>query len=242
MRLFLLVIFIAACFATLQTKEENGQIKFSLDVHQDTPMGLYLEGIIDPRQETNNKIQAFIKIANKYIPFLESLASSNKEIRYQTQWSYNLGAFKVNFYYNFFLIVGWKVRQGLSNDNFYEVTYIPYVWSGGQEEDSLNGTFFQIYEQTGLLLAFAYAPIGVTLYREGRACFKGNYTAMPVSLRTDLSISLLGCQAEIVDEIINSIPIHLDCDPTPVQNFTYFDYNFTDYYSGDFLPEVCIGF
>ena len=242
MKTLLFAVLIVACFATLQTKEENGQIKFNLDVHKESPIGVYLEGTIDPRQESNNKIQAFIKIANKYIPFLESLASSSKELKYERYWYYRNGAIDIEFYWYFQLIIGWRVQPGAYSQNFYEVTYTPYIWGGTYGEANGTAVLISGATGTGVQYIFAYAPIGVTLYREGKACFGGDYTIMPVALRTDVYVSLVGAQAEILDEIINGIPIHLDFNFTPAENFTLYDINFTDPVYGELIPEICIDF
>ena len=43
---------------------ETESIDFEMDVHKDSPIGLFVKGSISPKFETNNKIQAFIKLAN----------------------------------------------------------------------------------------------------------------------------------------------------------------------------------
>jgi len=242
MKLVVLALFIAFSFAAFNTKHENGQIKFDLDVHHTSPIGVVLEGSLDPRQETNNKITAFLKLANQYIPLLESIASAENELKYERYWHYNFAGVNVDVYWYFQLIVGWKVKPGSYSENFYEVTYTPFAWGGTYGR--VNGTTWPVVGSTGtgLQYIFAYAPIGVTLYREGKACFGGDYTIEPVALRTDVFVALNECWAEIIDEVINQVPIHLDCNYTAPQNFTLYNVNFTDTYQGDLIPEICFNF
>ena len=242
MRIVLFTLLIVAAFAALSTKEENKQIKFNLDLFENSPVGLSLSGSIDPKEDTNNKIQAFIKLANQYIPILESLGNRDSELKYERKWHYSFAGISVDVYWYFQLIVGWTVKPGSKSDNFYEVTYAPFIWGGTYGR--VNGTTWPVVGTTGTGLQYvhAYAPIGVTLYREGKVCFGGTYTVLPVALRTDVFVALNQCMAEIVDEIVDQQPIHLDCNFTAPQNFTLFNVNFTNTYTGDLIPEICFSF
>mgnify|MGYP006293385857 CR=1 FL=1 len=243
MKIVLFALLVAACFASgFNPREENGQIKFSMDVHENSPIGLFVEGLLDPRQETNNNIQAFLKLANQYIPILQSVSNMNNDLTYSRTYHINFAGVDVYVYYELQLIVGWRVKPGSYSSSFYEVTYTPFVF--GETHGNATGQTWPAAGMVrgGLLFAHAYAPIGVTLYKEGKICFGGRYTVEPVGLRTDVSAALKGCEAEIIDEVIEGQPIHLGCNYTAPTNFTLFHLNFTDTYTGDLIPETCFTF
>ena len=243
MKFVLLALLVATCLASgFNTYEEDGQIKFRMDVHHTSPIGLVVEGLVDPRFESNNKIQAFVKLANEYIPVLESMAQNENSLKYERYWNYSVAGIDLSVYWYFQLIVGWTVQPGSSSANFYEVTYTPFVWGGTY--GSLNGTTWPVVGSTGTGVQYvhAYAPIGVTLYKEGKVCFGGVWTVEPVALKTDVFVALNECWDEIIDEVINGVPIHLTCNYTVPQNFTLLNVNFTDTYTGDLIPEICFNF
>lgn len=242
MKIVFFALLIAACFAGLTTKAHDGQVKFNMDLHEGSPFGLVLEGLIDPKVATNNKIQAFIKLANQYIPVLESLAVKNNELKLAYDWQIRFAGVSIDVHWFVQLIIGWRVAPGSSSANFYEVTYTPFIWGGTFTR--VNGTTWPAVGSTrvGLTYASAYAPVAFTLYREGRICFSARYTIEPVHLQTQLFAALNECSAEIIDEVINQQPIHLNCNYTNPVNVTLFNVNFTDFFVGDIIGETCIGF
>lgn len=243
MKFVLLALMIAVCLCRLSTKEQNGQINFDLDVHSESPVGVVLKGLIDPRQETNNQIGAFLKLANTYIPILESLASADNSLNYERNWNINFLGMNFDIYWYFQLIVGWKVTPGEYSSSFYQITYTPFVH--GSTLGYVNGTTWPIVGSTkvGLQYLYAYAPIGVTIYTtDKKVCFGGDYTVDPIELRTQVYVALNECSAEIFDEIIEQTPIHLNCNYTAYQNFTLLNINFTNTYTGDILSDICFNY
>ena len=223
-------------------KEENGQIKFNMDIHKESPIGLYVSGLLDPRVETNNKIQTFIKLANQYIPILESIANQANSLNYEYTYRITVAGLTLDVYVYLQLLVGWRVNPGSYSASYYEVTYTPFVF--GHSALRLNGTSFPAIGSTkvGLVYADVSAPIGVTLYREGKICFGGRYSVNPIALQTDLFAALNACEDEIIDKIMNSQPIALRCNYTNPVNITLITKNFTNPYIGDLIPQTCFNF
>ena len=242
MKVFWLALLLVACFATLQTRENNGQIEFSFDYNQDMPVGVHIEGIIDPFKDSDTKMQAFLRIGKKYIPFSNPIDSSYGQLTYQRQLTYKVGLMKFFILPIFGLYYGWLAEEGTNKDNFYEVIYSPFILTGF----GAVAYFYGIGAHGGiaaiLRLAQANATIYTTLYREGKACFRGNYTAYPVLFNSSAYVELLECQAEISDIFFGDFPSHFSCNSTPFDNFTIYEVNLTDTYIGDLFPETCIGF
>uniref|UniRef100_A0A7S3NFQ6 Uncharacterized protein n=1 Tax=Euplotes harpa TaxID=151035 RepID=A0A7S3NFQ6_9SPIT len=243
------IIFVAVALlcvvssAPLRAYEENKQIKFDYDVYGDSPIGLYVSGLIDPRNENLNKIQTFIKLANQYIPVLESIANANQELKWERRWNVNVMGFNVDVYAYFQLYVGWRVNPGGYTTDRFDVTYTPFVW--GMTYGNLNGTSFPAVGQTsfGLQYAYAYAPISVQLYKAGKICFQGSYVVEPVNLRNHLFAALNECRDEILDDLINGGKIFdWACNYTNPVNITIWDKNFTNRMAGDFIGQTCFNF
>ena len=54
MKITLFVVLIVAFTASaFSGRQENGQIKFDMDVHKESPIGLFVSGLLDPRTESN---------------------------------------------------------------------------------------------------------------------------------------------------------------------------------------------
>ena len=228
--------------APIKTSVVDNQINFSLDVHENSPLGLVLEGILDPREDSNNKIQAFLKLANQYIPILESFATQENELKYERYWYVQFAGVDLTVYWYFQLLIGWRVKPGSYSDNYFDVTYTPFAW--GATYGSVNGTTWPYYGglRAGTRYLTVYAPVGVQLYREGKICFGGTYTVEPVSAGIHMDGAPKECYDEVIDEILSGVPLTLNCNYISPINITLVDVNLTDTYSGEFIPQTCFNF
>lgn len=238
---FALVLAVVLC-SPLKTYHEDGLVKFDLDVYQDAPVGLFMSGQIHPKDESLNKIQAFLKLANEYIPILESLAGQTNELKWERTWHYQIAGINLDVYGYFQLYVGWRVNPGGYTTDRFDVTYTPFVWGGTYGR--VNGTTWPAVGSTevGLQYVLAYAPISLTLYKAGKVCFKGSYGVEPIHMRQHLFAALNECHDEILDDLIDGHTIFdWKCNFTNPVNITIWNVNFTDPIHGDFIGETCIG-
>lgn len=236
-----LILAIAYC-GPLNLYEENKMVKFDFDISEDSPVGLFVKGEIDPRNDNSRKIQAFIKLANQYIPILEQIADAENNLTWNRRWHVGVLGFNVDITAEFSLIVGWRVTPGGYTTDRFDVIYTPFVWGGARA--TFNGTSFPAVgsADVGVRYVDAYAPIAFTLYKAGRVCFRGSYVVETVHLRNHLFAALNACQDEILDDLINGHTIfEWRCNYTNPVNITIWDVNFTDAIRGDFIGETCIG-
>ena len=235
----ILAVWSAAAFAP---RHEDGKIKFDMDIHQESPVGLFVSGSIDPTMERNNKIQAFLKLAGQYIPVLEALSGKGNALEYEYTYRFSVAGLTIDIYGYFQLYVGWRVTPGGQTATTYEVTYTPFVY--GVTRGRFNGTTWPAMGtvDTTINYVHAYAPIGVTLSTNRQVCFGGKYTVLPVNLQTNMYAALLGCEDEIVDKIVNQQPINLRCNYTNPVNFTLLNVNYTNTYTGDLIKQTCFSF
>lgn len=239
----LCLVLALAYTAPINAYEENKQIKFEYDVHEGSPVGLYLEGLLDPRNESVNKIQTFLKLANKYIPILESLGENQGELKWDRTWHVEFLGVNVQVFAYFQLIVGWRVQPGGYTTDRFDVVYTPFVWGGAY--GSVNGTTWPARgsADAGIQYIYTYAPIQVNLFKAGKICFQGSYYVEPVAARTHLFAALNECRDEIFGDLIDGRDIFVwECNYTNPVNITLIDKNFTDRFVGDFIPQTCFEF
>lgn len=104
---FILLALIATLALTLELKGEDGLVKFEFDPTKEEVFGLVMKGQIDPKNELNNKIETFLKLANYYIPILESINNEGNNLKWSYVNSFSLGPFTFNTWADFNLVVGW---------------------------------------------------------------------------------------------------------------------------------------
>lgn len=119
-----------------------------------------------PQDDSSNKIQAFLRLANQFIPILEALDSENK-LEYNGFQCFGNEGLSACVYYGFQLVIGWRVYQGGITAGAYNITYVPFA-EGWASANVTGGTWPIIGGYSGYAnVVRAYAPIGVQLYRTG---------------------------------------------------------------------------
>jgi hypothetical protein len=243
MKAIVLAALIVATFAlTPSLKEDNGKIAFEYDAHPDLPIGIKLQGEIDPSDESNNKVSTFLKLANYFIPLVEAKGKNNDLQYWATTCIVNTASIQVCLNYGFQLTIGWRVYQGGYTAGAYNITYVPFAegWAAG----NATGFAWPIKGEYGAGIWFvrAYAPIGVQLYTSGQVCFGGYYYMLPTEFGSRLISQLKQCKEEIIDDLVMGNGLNnFVCGWSNQLNFTHLAYNFTDYYRADFLNQRCFG-
>jgi hypothetical protein len=231
---------LVACGYSWDAYAEDKSIKFNYDVHEGLPFSIYMEGELDPKNEQNNKINAFLRLANKYIPILESFAGKENNLKWEQTWVISFAGVNLDVYAYFQLIVGWRVNPGGYTSDRFDVTYYPFVWGGTYGR--LNGTTWLAVgsSETGLRYVYAYAPISLQLFSTGRVCFQGSYVVEPVHLYSHLFAALTECHDEILDDLLDNRSIFdWTCNFTAPVNTTVVDANLTDSFTGDIIGQTC---
>ena len=245
MKTIIAVALLFACASAFSLKGEEGLIKFELNAHEESPIGLVMKGHIDPKDETNNKIETFVKLASTYIPILESIKSENNNLQWTNTWTFSLGSFgSISIHGNFEIIVGWKVRVNSNDINMtsdhLNVAYIPFITgftNAGVQGDTAPARGF--YNAT-LWFARAYTVISLQIFNTGNVCFEGTGFLWPVQLTSTLSSSLKACQTEILDEVFNGIPIVFGCNYTAPFVTPHLDLSFTQNFTKPLIGQTCV--
>ncbi|CAI2378342.1 unnamed protein product [Moneuplotes crassus] len=243
MKLLIALIALIAFSTAANIYEEDGNIKFDVDMDQTSPISFAVKGQMNPLDDTQNKITAFLKLANEYIPILENLSKDQTVLRYQHTWHFNnIPGIDLTFYWFFDLIIGWTVTPGDVAENFYEVTYMPFAW--GTTYGRLNGTTWPAigYIRLGVEYLDFRMPTAFTLYRDGKVCFDSSYIVTPIHVSSQLGGALRECKAEILDEILNQQAITLGCSYVQDIDILFLDEDLTSRVEHQIIGETCIGF
>jgi len=244
MKTIIAVALLFACASAFSIKGDEGLVKFELNAHEESPIGLVMKGHIDPKDETNNKIETFVKLASAYIPILESVKNENNNLKWTNNWHFNVGIGSISLHWNFEIIVGWKVRVN-SNDlnmtsDHLNVAYVPFI--SGFTNAGLQGDTYPArgYYNATLWFARAYTVIALQIFSSGNVCFEGTGYLWPVQLTSALSSALKGCKAEILDEVFNGIPIVFGCNYTEPFVTPHLDISFTQNFTEPLIGQTCV--
>lgn len=227
-----------AVASAFEVTGEDGLIKFNMVSDEASPVGFAMRGHIDPKDELNNKIETFLKLANTYIPVLESTKNENNKLSWISNWfSVNLGPLgSISGMGAFELVVGWRVILNSNNvnmtTNYLDVTYAPFVWGwtnaslafapGTASFAPVQGTY-----NATLWYVRSYVPISLNIHSDGKVCYSAFGQIWPVQLESTMNMMLQECKAEIITDVLEGIPITLNCSwSNPcVQN--HINYSFT---------------
>lgn len=230
MKIIALVLLLTYALA-LNLKGGEGMINFEFDPSEGDMFGMVLKGSIDPKNEMNNKISTFLKLADYYVPVLESINNEANNLKWIGAWSFNLGPLgTVGFVGSFNLVVGWNVALNQTMGtlgSYLDVQYIPFAWGWADGNVTLGNYLAMGTYNSTLYYARTYVIVDLQIYGGGEVCFSGNAHFWPVQLVTNLSSSLLSCQDEIIENVIDQTPIQLMCNASVPFNMTHLNISFT---------------
>lgn len=246
MKIIVALACLLALGAAFELTHNDGLVHFEQDANKDSPIGLVMKGFVDPKDETNNKITAFLKLASHYIPILENMNSKEgTNLGWTRAFNINLGSLaNVQVTGTFMVCAGWKVYLNANNLNqttdHLEATYAPYVW--GWANGFFTGTTYPAngYYNATLWFSRAYALISLQIYESGQICFQGSGHFWPVQLESSLSASWRQCSAEIISDVIYGNPITLNCTQSIPCNQTHLNVSFTQNYTQSVIDQKCI--
>ena len=245
MKVILAVALLVACTSALEMVGENGLIKFDFDSQPDSLIGLVMSGQIDPHDDTNNKIETFLKLANYYVPLLDSVKGEENSLKWWRTWNFALPAELGSIWFNgtFELIAGWGVYLNENNLNmttdYLDVAYVPFVWGWTSGEllgqtwpwlGSFNATLWYVR---------AYTIVNVEVHNSGSICFGGSGHLWPIQLEGGIVSELKYCKAEILTQIINGIPINLGCGYSAPVAVPVLNQTFTQNYTQPLVDRRC---
>ena len=145
MKLFLLALTLLAvqCFQVTRTGD---RMEFTYShFGNDSPVDLVLQGHFNPDHEGEKQISAFLNLFGSMFPVVEDVLDAYEDLEYVYHWCSGPGAFETCFSFEFHFIVGWTVNQFGVDDEFYNITWMPFVNGTASSSASLNTGFVEFY-------------------------------------------------------------------------------------------------
>ena len=231
--------------SALSIKGGDKTIDFEFNPAGDSLFGMVMRGSIDPKDEQNNKISTFLKLANTYIPILESMNNKDNNLKWVYSDVFSLGPLgSIGFSGSFNLVVGWNVYVNSSTSStlgsYLEVAYVPFAWGWADGNFTVNNYLAVGLYNATVFYTRTYVVVDLQIYSSGEVCFSGNAFFWPVQLVTNLSSSLVSCQDEIIGNILAYVPIALICNASTPFNMTHLNISFTQNLTQAVVANTCV--
>ena len=140
-----LILSEAAAFS-ITRKNDGFEFDYS-HFGNDSPIDLVLKGQYDVNDETKNEITAFLNLAGTMFPLFDTITKPQEKIEYNNYWCSGTGNFRICFGFNAHLIVGWTVNQVAVDDEYYNITYTPFVDGHASGSQSLESGYWKLSAQ-----------------------------------------------------------------------------------------------
>ena len=218
--------------------EKDGKLHFEADSHPESPISVMMKGLINPRDETENNVQTFFRLAEQLIPMAEAAMTDDSPGGYKwyRYWCYGGTGQLFSFcvYAGAELWVGWRVSQ-IGFTGSYNVTYTPFTYfrAGGNASASSYpaevsyGAYFQIVDIT--------IPVNLLL-AQTQICYSATFNMAPTEAYTAISTNLLQCLRSIPDMT------PWECERIHGLEFKHLSWAFTNGLYFNLLPYSCINF
>mmetsp|Transcript_25702 Transcript_25702/g.25514 ORF Transcript_25702/g.25514 Transcript_25702/m.25514 type:complete len:237 (-) Transcript_25702:49-759(-) len=198
------------------------------------------EGQFGPFMRTKEKIEAFTKLANNFIPALEDLNTRSTSLEFRRIWHFNIFGVHIITRWEFILNVGWTVEQDQTTPGVLNVTYAPFILGYTYLWNDINYyNFFELFIDPFVDLIHTQLPIEVTIHTGGKTCIRADYHLDPSYFYNYFTSRLQECKVEIIDELINWTPIIQGCHWIPDFNTTLPTINLYEGFSQPLL-DFCI--
>lgn len=237
--LILLVALVALATAQMSAYPNGDTMDFDMDLNPGMPVGFALKGKVDPRDEINNKLTAFLKLAEVYIPVIETMGTEGANLKWDRTIDITILGWGIQLYIDFEFVIGWRVS--ITDEiagNLWNITYDPFAHGYFNTSVSgvtpmIRGSYYSEFD-----FVDAHAPIAVEIF-DTQVCLDMDYRLYPITLRTHMDIELRECQQEILDMLTHGNVFYWDCEYGHRLDADHFDITFVEYISGNLGSEIC---
>ena len=239
--LFILGLIMTVSWGFSITHNKDNSVEFVADPNPDSPLSIMMKGMINPEDDSQNDVMAFLRLAEELIPLAGSEMEDTGDgkgsnLKFTRYWCYGgTGeAFSLCVYGYAELKIGWRVYPDGDMGNF-NLTYVPYAYlrAGGNASASsypaevAYGLYFSITE--------IEVPLNFLL-GSSQICYSATFNKFPTALYTVVNANLLECYRSIPDRT------NWMCGRVEGAGFRHLEYSFDAGLVINLLPYTCINF
>jgi len=216
-KVVLVIVFTLSYVSAMQiTPHNKNNVEFSHEIMQGLAglIDITLEGKIDHDDMNSNKLGAFVNIAGRAFPILESMGITEKSLEFTEKSCYDLGWVSGCGGFTFEFYIGWHVTNGTAKDyEFLNVTYVPYVSGVGSIFASAETWVFKFQTNLGSRFVDIKVPISTQLNfaKDIEYCYDGNAEIYDPTALFTFEATVKSCRADMADNIYNPSRFDYDC-------------------------------
>lgn len=237
MKILILAILLVAAFAANMV-EKDGKLHFEADSNPESPVGLLMKGLVNPRNEAENNVQTFFRLAEQLIPLAQSSMNEAKpgSLKFSRAWCFGQtgDAFSLCIYANAELWVGWRVSQ-LGTTGAYNVTYTPFTELRAGANASAASYPAEVSYGGYISVVDIQIPVNLLL-AQSQICYSATFNMYPTGAYTSINTNLLQCERSVPDLT------PWECTRVHGVEFRHLEWDFTSGLFINLLPYTCINF
>ena len=237
MKIIVFALLLAIALGASMT-QKDGNLHFEADSHPESPIGVFMKGMINPLNENDNSAETFLRLAEQLIPLASSSLKDKQHggLEFYRRWCFgNVGdAVAVCVYVNAELWVGWRVGQ-LGMTGSYNVTYTPFTLFRAGANASASSFPAEVSYGAYFSIVDIQVPVNLLL-AQSQICYSARFAMLPTGAYTAIVTNLLQCQRSIPDMTPWA------CDRVQGAEFRHLSWDITDGMFINLLPYTCINF
>jgi hypothetical protein len=224
------VLMFASTQAFQLTANSVNDIRFTHDIFKiiEGIADITFEGKLNTEDNESNKLGAFLNIAGKTFPIIESMGLTEQKLEFTEKWCYDYGFVTGCSGFTFEFFIGWYVTNGTAVD--YEslnVTYVPYVRGEGEVFVDADTWAYQFDSDFSSRFVNIHAPISTQLNfnKDVEFCYDGNAIITDPGILVTFETKVKSCQADMADNVMHPTDFDYSCDfgspiVIPILNYT----------------------
>lgn len=164
-----------------------------------------LKGKIDHENIANNKLGAFVEIAGKAFPILESFGLNEDKLEFTEKYCWDQGFVSGCTSFTFEFYIGWYVTNGTAKDYQYlNVTYVPYIRGEGSVSANAAAWMLQLSANGNSRFVNIETPISnqINFNSTVQYCYGAITKIIDPSFLFTVQTAVKSCEADMAQNII----------------------------------------
>lgn len=219
--ILLTLIISEACAFTITKKGDGFEFDYS-HFGNGSPIDFILKGSYDVNDDTKREVTAFLNLAGQMFPIIDSIMSPSESLDYSYQFCSGPVNFQICLNLEAHLVIGWTVNQLGVDDEFYNITYVPFLNGHASASSSFTTGFVKFTTSAWTKFLQFEVPISTEFEGFNRFCYSAFSQSWPISGALVGSSSVLSCQDDLSNIVIGG-DSHWSCNFGSDLDLTFFN-------------------